>query len=76
MEEDGISHECTIQEGRNRNVKTVTEEESPAGSEDGGASALFGDADPRSLREQTIGCRKYMEELFRLAKKEYEQDVN
>jgi hypothetical protein len=73
MEENGISHECTIQEGRNRNV---TEDESPAGSEDGGASALFGDADPRSLREQTIGCRKYMEELFRLAKKEYEQDVN
>ena len=45
--------------------------------EAGGASARVGEADPRRLRERAIGViRKDMEELFRLAKKEFEQDGN
>ena len=32
--------------------------------------------DPRRLRERSRECRKYMEELFRVAKKEYEEDGN
>ena len=42
----------------------------------GGASARVGDADLRRLRERAIEYRKVMEELFRLAKKEFEQDGN
>ena len=42
----------------------------------GGASARVGDVDLRRLRERAIEYRKVMEELFRLAKKEFEQDGN
>ena len=53
------------------------EEVLPAGSVDaGGASARVGDVDLRRLRERAIDYRKVMEELFRLAKKEFEQDGN
>ena len=60
------------------NVDGNEEEEGPpAGSEDaGGASALAVDADPRHLRERARGCRKFMEELFRVAKDEYNEDRN
>ena len=42
----------------------------------GGASARVDDVDLRRLRERAIEYRKVMEELFRLAKKEFEQDGN
>ena len=42
----------------------------------GGASARVGDVDLQRLRERAIEYRKVMEELFRLAKKEFEQDGN
>ena len=35
-----------------------------------------GDVDLRRLRERAIEYRKVMEDLFRLAKKEFEQDGN
>ena len=44
--------------------------------EAGGASARVGDVDLRRLRERAIEYRKVMEDLFRLAKKEFEQDGN
>ena len=52
-----------------------------AGSEDAaGASALVVDADAvedsRRLRERARVCRQLMEELYRGAKDEYDQDGN
>ena len=50
-----------------------------AGSEDAaGASALVVDADAvedsRRLRERARGCRQLMEELYRVAKDEYDEN--
>ena len=52
-----------------------------AGSEDAaGASALVVDADAvedsRRLRERARVCRQLMEELYRVAKVEYDEDGN
>ena len=80
--EDGSSfkqrHLNPLNRARNRRRARLEAEHMrpPEDVDAGGASARVEDADLRRLRERAIEYRKVMEELFRLAKKEFEQDGN